>query len=80
MQVLKFNSLNFMQVLELMLNIGIWWGKGTCFLDELVVVDDVVRNPPVLKFKHHFTLLNTKVTTERKKKFLEFLLNALGHR
>lgn len=52
---------------------------GTCFLDELVVLDDVVRNPPVLKFKQNFTLLNVKVTTERKKNFLEFLLNAVGH-
>lgn len=49
------------------------------FLHDLVVLHDIQCNPLVLKFKLLFPLLNMKANTERRKKFLEFLSNALGH-
>lgn len=48
------------------------------FFDDLVVLHDVQCNLPVLKFKLLFPLLNMEVNLERRKKFLEFLSNALG--
>lgn len=49
-----------------------------CFVHDLVVLHDIQCNPPVLKFKLLFPLLSMKANTERRKKFLEFLSNALG--